>query len=244
MVSESAAASLADRPAMGQELWLPDVDRAAWREVVGIVEDIQFRTVGERPGLHVSFHGHSFRRQAATARQGQRRPVAAAPLVRAGAQQMSIVSNIDQVATFDALVAVRPPAALHQPRGGDVRDAGARPGRGRHLRTLSFMVGTRREIGIRMALGASRERVLRTVVWRGLAPAAAGALTGGAAAVALARTFHALLFNVTSLDPVSLGGAVAVLLLVATVAALGPAAGAARTIRHSRCAPSSRKSLA
>ena len=96
--------------------------------------------------------------------------------------------------------------------------------------TLSFMVGTpRREIGIRMALGASRERVLRTVVWRGLAPAAAGALVGGAAAVALARTFRALLFNVTALDPVSLGGAVAVLLLVATGAALGPAAVAART---------------
>ena len=80
-----------------------------------------------------------------------------------------------------------------------------------------------------MALGASRQRVLRAVLWRGLAPAAAGALVGGTAAVALARTFRALLFNVTSLDPLSLGGAVAVLLLVATVASLGPAALAART---------------
>jgi ABC-type lipoprotein release transport system permease subunit len=80
-----------------------------------------------------------------------------------------------------------------------------------------------------MALGASRERVLRAVMWRGLAPAAVGALVGGSAAVALARTFRALLFNVTSLDPLSLGGAVAVLLLVATGAALGPASVAART---------------
>ena len=92
------------------------------------------------------------------------------------------------------------------------------------------MVGTRRrEIGIRMALGASRERVLRMVLWRGLVPAAAGALIGGAAAVSLARTFRALLFNVTSLDPLSIGGAVAVLLTVATGAALGPASVAART---------------
>jgi ABC-type lipoprotein release transport system permease subunit len=47
--------------------------------------------------------------------------------------------------------------------------------------------------------------------------------------VALARTFSALLFNVTSLDPLSLGGAVAALLLVATAASLGPATTAART---------------
>ena len=71
--------------------------------------------------------------------------------------------------------------------------------------------------------------MLKTVLWRGLAPAAAGALVGGTAAVALARTFRALLFNVTSLDPLSLGGAVAVLLVVAPAAALGPASAAART---------------
>jgi putative ABC transport system permease protein len=56
-----------------------------------------------------------------------------------------------------------------------------------------------------------------------------GPSSGGTAAVALARTFRALLFNVTSLDPLSLGGAVAVLLLVATAASLGPATLAART---------------
>ena len=47
--------------------------------------------------------------------------------------------------------------------------------------------------------------------------------------MALARTFRVLLFKVTSLDPLSLGGAVAVLLVVATGAALGPASAAART---------------
>jgi ABC-type antimicrobial peptide transport system permease subunit len=47
--------------------------------------------------------------------------------------------------------------------------------------------------------------------------------------VGLERTFRALLFNVTSLDPLSLGGAIGVLLLVATGAALGPASLAART---------------
>ena len=233
VVSESTARVLwPDRPAVGQALWLPDADRAVWREVVGVVEDIQFRTVGESPGLHVFVPWTQFptgRPRLLVKTSGN--PAAAAPLVRAVAQQMSIGSNIDQIATLDALVS----RATAQPRFtsrvvatfGTLALVLAGVG---IYGTLSFMVSSRRrEIGIRMALGASRERVLRTVLWRGLAPAAAGALVGGAAAVALARTFRALLFNVTTLDPISLGGAVAALLLVATVAALGPAAVAART---------------
>ena len=233
VVSESTARTLwPDRPAIGQALWLPDVDRAAWREVVGIVEDMQFHAVGERPALHVFVPWTQSPTQRPRLLVKATTDVAAiAPIVRSAAQQMSITSNIDQVAPLDALVA----RATAQPRFTS-RVAAAfgmlalgLAGVGIYG-TLSFMVGTRRrEIGIRMALGASRERVLRTVLWRGLVPAAAGALIGGTAAVALARTFRALLFNVTSLDPLSLGGAVAVLLLVATGAALGPAFVAART---------------
>ncbi len=233
LVSESTARALwPDRPAIGQILWLPDVDRAAWREVVGIVEDIQFHAIGERPALHVFVPWTQSPTQRPRLLVKATRDVAAiAPVVRNVAQQMSIGSNFHQVAPLDALVA----RATAQPRFTSRVVAAfgilalVLAGVGIYG-TLSFMVGTRRrEIGIRMALGASRERMLRAVLWRGLAPAVIGALVGGIAAVALARTFRALLFNVTSLDPISLGGAVAALLLVATVAALGPAAVAART---------------
>jgi len=234
IVSESTARALwPDRPALGQILWLPDIDRAAWREVVGVVEDIQFHAVGERPALHVfvPWTQSPTQRPRLLVKATGGDVAAIAPVVRNAAQQLSIASNFDQVVPLAALVA----RATAQPRFTSRVVAAfgilalILAGVGIYG-TLSFMVGTRRrEIGIRMALGASRERVLRTVMWRGLAPAAAGALTGGALAVALARTFRALLFNVTSLDPISLGGAVAVLLLVATVAALGPAAVAART---------------
>jgi putative ABC transport system permease protein len=96
--------------------------------------------------------------------------------------------------------------------------------------TLSLMVGTRlREIGIRIALGASRERIVTAVLSHGLLSAAIGGPIGGGAAVALARVFNALLFKVTSLDPVSLTGAAIAVLLVAAIAAAGPAAAAART---------------
>ena len=63
----------------------------------------------------------------------------------------------------------------------------------------------------------------------GLLSAAIGGLIGGGAAVALARVCNALLFKVTSLDPVSLTGAAIAVLLVAAIAAAGPAAAAART---------------
>ena len=233
VVSESTARTLwPERPAIGQTLWLPDADRSAWREVVGVVEDIQFHAIGERPALHVFVPWTQSPTQRPRLLVKASGDVAAiAPVVRSVAQQISIGSNFDQVAPLDALVS----RATAQPRFTSRVVAAfgilalVLAGVGIYA-TLSFMVGTRRrEIGIRMALGASRERVLRTVMWRGLAPAAAGALFGSGAAVALARTFRALLFNVTLLDPLSLGGAVAVLLLVATVASLGPAALAART---------------
>jgi ABC-type antimicrobial peptide transport system permease subunit len=60
-------------------------------------------------------------------------------------------------------------------------------------------------------------------------PQGVGGLIGGGAAVALARVYKVLLFNVTSLDPASLTGAALALLLVAAIAAAGPAAAAART---------------
>ena len=233
IVTESTARALwPDRQAIGQTLWLPDIDRAAWREVVGIVEDIQFHAIGERSGVHVFVPWTQSPTQRPRLLVKAAGDVAAiAPVVRSASQQMSIASNFDQVAPLDALVA----RATAQPRFTSRLVAAfgilalVLAGVGIYG-TLSFMVGTRRrEIGIRMALGASRERVLRTVLWRGLAPAAAGAAFGGALAVALARAFRALLFNVTALDPISLVGAITVLMLVATLAALGPALVAATT---------------
>lgn len=233
IVSASTARMLwPDRSPLGQALWLPDFDRAPWREVVGIVEDIQFHSVGEKPALHVFVPWT----QLTTGRprllvKAAGSAAAIVPVVRNVAQQTSIGANVDQIASLDALVS----RATAQPRFTSrvVASFGILAlllaGVGIYG-TLAFMVGTRRrEIGIRLALGATRERMMRAVLWRGLAPALAGAAIGGAAAVALARVFRALLFNVTTLDPVSLAGAIAALMVVATAAALGPAAMASRT---------------
>jgi putative ABC transport system permease protein len=74
------------------------------------------------------------------------------------------------------------------------------------------------EIGIRMALGASRGDVRLMVARQGLAPVAAGLATGLAGAVAVARLASGFLFGVSPADPPTFA-AVAVMLLTAALAA-------------------------
>lgn len=88
--------------------------------------------------------------------------------------------------------------------------------------------GRSRELGIRMALGADRRRIRSLVAREGLVPAAAGAVVGLAAAMALSRALEGLLFGIEPADPVALVGAAATLLAAALVACLLPARRATR----------------
>jgi len=85
------------------------------------------------------------------------------------------------------------------------------------------------EIGIRMALGASRERVERMVVGQGLALAVIGAVAGLLGALAATRWLRSLLFEVSASDPAIYAGVAALLVLVAAVASWLPARRAAAT---------------
>jgi putative ABC transport system permease protein len=85
------------------------------------------------------------------------------------------------------------------------------------------------EIGIRMALGASRERVVRMVVGQGLALAVAGAVAGLLGALVATRGMRSLLFEVSASDPAIYSGVAVLLVLVAVVASWLPARRAAAT---------------
>jgi predicted permease len=89
---------------------------------------------------------------------------------------------------------------------------------------IAWLVAQRtREIGVRMALGASPRQVVRQVVGHGLKPVALGLAVGLAGAVATGRWLQAQLFDVSPRDPVSLGLVALALLLAATLAAVIPA---------------------
>ena len=86
----------------------------------------------------------------------------------------------------------------------------------------------RREIGIRMALGASGREILTQVLWNAGLMIAIGLLAGLAGALALTRVLSSLLFEVSPLDPAVLASAAAVMAVIGLVAAALPASRAAR----------------
>nr|NIP56615.1 ABC transporter permease [Gemmatimonadota bacterium]NIR76986.1 ABC transporter permease [Gemmatimonadota bacterium]NIT85518.1 ABC transporter permease [Gemmatimonadota bacterium]NIU29341.1 ABC transporter permease [Gemmatimonadota bacterium]NIU34407.1 FtsX-like permease family protein [Gemmatimonadota bacterium] len=95
---------------------------------------------------------------------------------------------------------------------------------------VSYVVaGRRREIGVRIALGAGAGRVRRMVLRQSLTVTGAGSIVGILAALGLGRFLESLLFQVSAHDPVALAGTAAGLLGVAAGAAWLPARRAART---------------
>ena len=94
---------------------------------------------------------------------------------------------------------------------------------------LSYMVAERRrEIGIRMALGADQGEVLSQVMKQGLTLTVVGLVVGLAGAFAMNRLIASMLFGVQPTDPVTLTVVVATITIVATLACLLPAWRASR----------------
>jgi putative ABC transport system permease protein len=94
---------------------------------------------------------------------------------------------------------------------------------------ISYSVAQRvREIGIRLALGATRVEVVRLVAGEGLRLAAAGIAAGLLGAAAATRLLGALLFEVRPLDLPTFLGAGAALAAIALLASAFPAARASR----------------
>jgi ABC-type antimicrobial peptide transport system permease subunit len=94
---------------------------------------------------------------------------------------------------------------------------------------LSYIVAQRTgEIGIRIALGAQREQVLRLVLVDGMWPAFIGLLLGLATAAATVRLLRAMLYQTQPLDAPVFAAVAAILLLVGATACLVPAWRASR----------------
>ena len=95
--------------------------------------------------------------------------------------------------------------------------------------TLSYTVNIRRrEVGLRLALGAVRSQILRQFLAQGMRVSLLGCVAGLGLAAAFTRVLAGMLFGVSPWDPIAITGVIVLVILVSIVASLLPAARAAR----------------
>jgi len=95
--------------------------------------------------------------------------------------------------------------------------------------TLSYAVNIRRrEVGLRLALGAVRAQILRQFLAQGMRTSLLGCVAGLGLAGAFTRVLAGMLFGVSPWDPLTITGVLVLVITVSIVASLLPAARAAR----------------
>jgi putative ABC transport system permease protein len=93
---------------------------------------------------------------------------------------------------------------------------------------VSYIVALRRrEIGVRLALGATRRSVVQLVVRQGLAAVVVGAMAGAGGALAIGAIVRSRLYGAEPVDPLAFGGAAALMIVTMVAASVIPARHAA-----------------
>jgi predicted permease len=190
------------------------------REIVGVVDDVRQTALdaGIVPEIYVPQSQMPYPALALVVRTTGD-PMAVLPGIRRELARLEPATALDRVRTLNAVVGT----SLERQRFSLVLVASF-AGAALALAIVGLYgviaLGVRqrrRELGVRMALGAAPADVRRLIVAEGMAVAAGGIIVGLAGAFALMRLLGTLLYDVTTTDPAIYGAAV---VLVAAVAAL------------------------
>ncbi|MEZ4425318.1 MAG: ABC transporter permease [Gemmatimonadota bacterium] len=230
------------------QTWWPDTsplgrrvrfgaDNEDWYQIVGVVEDVRQNGLEEPSAEMVYF-------PTLTEADGQLVPARAQDVVlrASGGDPMALLPVLRrEVAALNPRIPVADPRTMSEVfDGATARTSftmavlGAASGIALLLGlvgiygVISYVVSQRtREIGVRMALGASAATVRGMVVRQGLALALAGVTLGLLVAALASRVMGSLLYGVSAMDPLTYAGVAATLVTVAVGAAWVPALRAA-----------------
>ena len=232
VLNETAARLMwPDEDAVGKRVNI-DFSAPVWREVVGVVADIKGRELGQeaRPQTYLTFAPGPFNSASLTL------------TVRSvlGTEDLRL-ALIDVMGRIDPDIPVGPVVSMDQQVESTLRVE-------RLLSTLLTVFGVmalllgsigvyglmaysvqrrRREIGLRLALGAGRSGVQGLVVREGMALGAVGVVLGLGGAVAMGRLLQSFLYGVSQTDTVTLAVVSVTVLAVTGLASFGPARRAA-----------------
>ena len=218
--------------AVGKRIRVPGItaERGAWdrlgewRTVVGVAGDIRYRTLRDAtPTVYVP--GYQAIVQNFLAVRTSTDLAAVLPAMRRAVSEVEPDASIWRAQTMDELLA----GPLAQPRLGAVlmSSLGVASLLLAAIGLYGVMASTVRErtrdIGVRMALGATPDRVRREVLGQAVRTFGMGALVGFAGALATSRLLTKLLFEVSPADPTAFLSACGLLFVVALGAAYVPA---------------------
>ena len=237
MVNETLAKTFyKDRSPIGKRLRVGFNPKNPWLTIVGVVRDVKQGGVGSKTGTELYF----------MAEQGRLTNFAPSNMnivIRSALPVESLATNIRQiVGTMDPTL----PIVRLRTMEDVFSESVARPrflaqllGLFAGLALLLAAIGTygilsytvserRKEIGIHMALGATRQTVLGMVLGQGARLTVAGLVIGLAASLVLTRFLQAQLFNVRPTDPSTIAAVMAFIAVVAGLACYVPASRATR----------------
>lgn len=238
VVSETLAKSIwKGQNPIGQRLRPPGGSFGAsdnvWHTVIGVAKDVRQRGV-ERPAgteLYVSLDQHGVSPPSLNVVMRTTLPPAAlSGMIKRVVREVNSTVPVVRLRDMDSVFAesIRRPRLLAQLLGAFAGLALLLAAIGTYG-VLSYMVmERRREIGIRIALGALRSHVLTQIMKQGLQVTAVGIIIGLAGALVLNRLFASLLFGVQPTDTVTIAMVIATIMTVAVVASWLPAWRASR----------------
>jgi putative ABC transport system permease protein len=226
------------RVALNFEAWRyypdgpPQFDLAAgMREIVGIVGDVRHSSLSAQPvpELYVP-HTQMAARQTTLVVRTTGDPMLVADGVRRELRRLNHNAVVTNVRTLTDLVDLSlGPSRLNARLAGVFSIAAVVLALvGLYGVLAYFVVQRRREIGVRLALGATRGDVVRLVLGQATRLIAAGLAIGAVAAAGMTRTIGALLFEVSPTDPLTFVSTGGLLGMVALLACYLPARRAAR----------------